>query len=352
MKQTEKKIRQWLEVRLVAPPAVASVRLYHAAETQDGTAEMLVFKRPIRDLDGRALELAGEVARELQAAAEDHAEAFAEEEIPQLYNVVIFSKSPEGKLRRGESRPMRLRDETRATSLRGPVGRPFGTTEPATTRGERAQSMRHIEALARIYVDGSTTNLGIMQRLVERLEDANLALSAGMTERIKATAELHDNKHQRDMEVARFVAEEDRKGEVAKKVIDTVIPEFARRAIPKMFGDDAKAAALEAPKPSDAPDERLELRRLVEGLPSSVSGIVLEAVPDAQRLELLGVLRGSGPLTAAERNKVARAIYGLPVGPSETLAQALGEERSKRLVRMIGEVPPDLIHATEGAASA
>jgi len=351
MKQSEIKIRKFLEQRLVAPPVVASVRLYHASETDDGRAEMLVLKIPVRELEGQAAELAGELARELHAAAEEHAEAFAEEELPQLYNVATFSRTAEGKLRRGESWPVRLRDETRSTSLRGPVGRPFGTTEPATTRGERSQSMRHIEALARIYVDGSATNLGIMQRLVERLEDANIALAAGMTERIKATAELHDNKHARDMEVARFVADEDRKGQVAAKVIDTVIPEFARRAIPRMFGDDGKAAALGDGPAGPSSDERLELRRLVEGLPSSVSSVVLEALPVDQRAGLLAVVRGSGALTEAERSKVARAIYGLPIGPSETLAQALGEEKSKRLVRMIGEVPGDLVHAQEGAAT-
>jgi len=349
MKASETKLVKWLEVRLLAPPLVHSVRLYHANETEDGTRELLVNKFAVRELEGRTSEAAAELAREVHHAAEEHAEAFAETELPQLFNLASYSKTAEGKIRRGACCALRLRDETRSTSLRGPAGRPFGSTEPPTNRGERAQSMRHIEALARIYVDGSTTNLGIMQRLVERLEDANLALSAGMAERIKATAELHDNKHARDMEIAQFVADQDRKGAVAKSVIDTVIPEFARRAIPRMFGDiAAQPGALGDGKPPPELDERAELRALVEGLPSTVAKSVMQAWTPADRGALMEIIGGKGKLSDAERTRTARAVYGLAVGPSEVLAQALGEERSRRLVRIIGPVPADL-QQTEGA---
>jgi hypothetical protein len=74
----------------------------------------------------------------------------------------------------------------------------------------------------------------------------------------------------------------------------------------------------------------------------------MQAWTPADRGALMEIIGGKGKLSDAERTRTARAVYGLAVGPSEVLAQALGEERSRRLVRIIGPVPADLQQA-EGA---
>jgi len=345
MKPSETKLRKWLESRLVAPPLVVSVRLYHAMETEEGTREMLVTKRPVRDLDGRAVELAASLAAELHEAAEEHAEAFRETELPQLFNLAVFSKTEEGKLRRGDCCALRLRDEGVRSNYRGPAGRPFGSTEPPTLRGERAQSMRHLEGSQRSLQEATARIIDSYGRLLDRVMEDNERLSGGFSTTIKLAAEMQDTKHQRDMEVARFVAEEDRKGAVAKQVIDTVIPEFAKRAIPKWFGDEPKKHALvkgETSSSSSSTDERAELRRLVEALPSSVSASVVDALALPDRLALYQMQAGAGALSDSERKRLARAVYGLPAGPSELFVSALGKDGCERLVTMIGRPPEDL----------
>ena len=361
MKISETKLRKWLESRLVAPPLVVSVRLYHAMETEDGSRERLVTKRPVRELDGRAAEVAAELSAELHQAAEEDGEAFRETELPQLYSVVAFSQSEEGKLRRGDSCALRLRDEVQRSTYRGPAGRPFGSTEPATTRGERAQGMRHNEGMARLYMEAAARSLEILSKINERIMEDNQGLAAGYSAAIKLAAELQDTKHQRDMEVARFIADEDRKGQVAKQLIDTVIPEFSKRVIPKMFGgDEPKKLALvkgekgetSSSSSSSASDERAELRRLVEGLPSAVSSSVVEALPLLERLALYQMQAGAGALSELERKRLARSVYSLPKGPSELLADALGKDGCERLVTIIGRPPDDLRGEPDAAPAA
>lgn len=126
-------------------------------------------------------------------------------------------------------------------------------SEPATSQGALAQSMRLTETFARALVTLASSTASHQAETIARISEENSNHRKHAVRQIELTEQLLTNTHQRDLEMKR----EDRKGELALKALERAMP-FVQIAgaklltngkIPAVAGQDVLTSFLRRLRP-------------------------------------------------------------------------------------------------------
>lgn len=143
-------------------------------------------------------------------------------------------------------------------------------SEPASTKGQHAQIMRHNEALMRIAVMGANQALGLQNRTIARQADLIEKMMSQRMEEFELIEELRSNQHERELMTKAEEAKQERYNQLFEKG-KVLLPVVANRI----------AGRKVLPEDTDPMVETL--KSLVETLdPGQVSDILPRLRPEQQ----------------------------------------------------------------------